>query len=380
MGTPRPCARVTNRLLLVAATLAALAFLVPSRPAAAQEHDYTETIREALAEFDSGHFEESLALFRLAHSLRPSARTLRGLGNASFELRHYVDAVGYYRDALASTENPLTDEQRTEVDRLLARARVFVGGYRLAVTPAGASVTIDAAAVAGTDVLLSIGDHTVSVSAPGYTTRAVPVTVRGGEDETLTIVLEPATASAGTPVLGTGVGAPVVPQGVIAPPAGVIAPPPPAEVHVRVESRSPGLVLHASLDGASMMPVCAAPCEATLRGGNYSLGVSAGAGSARPAPDGRIRLDHDATLGLVYEDRDSLRVAGGVTIGVGLLVGLGLVIAGAAIGSEGYDQESVLGLVVTGSLLIPITAIVGFILAVAEDEVSVRELGAGVRF
>lgn len=373
------------------ALAAALAVVLSAPAAVAQEHDYADTIREALSEFDLGHFEESLALFRLAHSLRPSARTLRGLGNCSFELRHYVDAVTHYRDALASTENPLTAEQRTEVEHLLSRARVFVGGYRLAVTPAGASVTIDSAAATGSDVLLAIGDHTIAVSAPGYVARNVPVTVRGGEDETLTIALEASAGAGGTaPMLATGMADTPV-QGTVTPPPPTVTYP--AEVHVRVEARTPGLVLHAMLDdGAhtSFTPVCAAPCEATLAGGSYAVGISVGAGEPHPAGWGRLTLDHDATLGLVFEDRDGLRVGGGVTIGLGLVLGLALIITGAVLNPEdlagpGGDarergDQAKLGLIAAGAVLIPVSAIVAVILAINEDEVSVRELGSGVRF
>lgn len=359
---------------IVSVTLASLVVvacvLAPPGGAAAQERDYAETIREALAEFDVGHFEESLALFRVAHALRPSARTLRGLGNCSFELRHYVDAVGYYQASLASTENPLTPEQRAEVEGLLGRARVFVGTYHLVVTPPEATVTVDGRAATSRELLLDIGDHSVSVAAPGRETRTVPVTVRGAEDETLTIELG---AGAGGAAGGgaVGGGSPVLAVGGVAMPA---------EVHVRVESRPPGLVLHAMpTDGsrASFAPVCAAPCEATLRGGTYEAGVSVGAGEARASMGGRLTLDHDATLALEYESAEGLRVAGGVTFGLGLVLGLALVIVPFA---AGLDADTTTALLLTGGLLIPVAAIVGLILALNEDHIAVREVGAGVRF
>src|SRR5262249_43441282 len=49
-------------------------------------------IADAVAEYDAGHFEEARALFRRAQAEAPSARTLRGIGMASFELRDYVEA------------------------------------------------------------------------------------------------------------------------------------------------------------------------------------------------------------------------------------------------------------------------------------------------
>ena len=50
-------------------------------------------IGDAVAEYDAGHFQEARALFRQAHEKSPTARTLRGIGMCSFELRDYVEAA-----------------------------------------------------------------------------------------------------------------------------------------------------------------------------------------------------------------------------------------------------------------------------------------------
>jgi outer membrane protein assembly factor BamD (BamD/ComL family) len=47
-------------------------------------------IGDAVAEYEAGHYQEARALFRQAHEKQPTARTLRGIGMASFELRDYV--------------------------------------------------------------------------------------------------------------------------------------------------------------------------------------------------------------------------------------------------------------------------------------------------
>lgn len=178
------------------AGIAALGFsflLVLGTPVRAQDDDeYRRVITEALAEFDGHNFAEALALFRRAHALRPSARTLRGLGQVSFELRHYVDAVNYFREALASTVNPLTDAQRTESTNLMTRAEAFVGRYRITTTPEGAAITVDGNE-ATNEIVLDIGAHVVAASLSGYVTSTRTVNVIGGEDTTLAFVLEPAT-------------------------------------------------------------------------------------------------------------------------------------------------------------------------------------------
>src|SRR5690349_4366426 len=85
---------------------AALTWLAQPTPAAAQE-DYDSTIRDALAEFEAGRYEEAATLFGRAHQQNPSARTHRGLGLAYFEARHYVLAVRHLRAALSDRRRAL---------------------------------------------------------------------------------------------------------------------------------------------------------------------------------------------------------------------------------------------------------------------------------
>ena len=85
---------------------------------AAEPPEYRALVSEALAEFDEGHFEEARALFLHAHSLNPSARTLRGLGLASFELRAYRASIEYLEQALASQLHPLEGALRTSTEQM----------------------------------------------------------------------------------------------------------------------------------------------------------------------------------------------------------------------------------------------------------------------
>src|SRR5262245_59777470 len=77
---------------------------------------YDQTIESALNEYRLGNWEEATALFTQAHALRPSARTLRGMGLSEFENRKYVSALVHCTAALADPRNPLNDEQRAELE------------------------------------------------------------------------------------------------------------------------------------------------------------------------------------------------------------------------------------------------------------------------
>ena len=78
------------------AALIALLIAIGGGSAARAADDDTPVsvlIGDAVAEYDAGHFQEARALFRQAHDKSPTARTLRGIGMCSFEMRDYVEAA-----------------------------------------------------------------------------------------------------------------------------------------------------------------------------------------------------------------------------------------------------------------------------------------------
>jgi hypothetical protein len=171
----------------------------PSSPASPREDAiYRQTIRDGVGEYDSGHFEEARSLFRRAHEMNPSARTLRGIGMASFELRDYVVAVRSLAAALQDTRKPLLPEQRFGVQDLLERARMFVDVYRVKLSPRTTRLLVDGHAPEfepdGT-LLFGFGEHTLEASAPGMATRSESITIRGGARKDLELSLRPAAAA-----------------------------------------------------------------------------------------------------------------------------------------------------------------------------------------
>jgi hypothetical protein len=139
-----------------------------TQPTGVQEpRDYDRTIESALNEYRLGNWEEATALFTQAHALRPSARTLRGMGLSEFENRKYVIALAHCSAALADTRNPLSDEQRAELESVIERASEFVARVKLTLSPEDASVTVDGAVPyrdAAGNVLLDPGPHELVAS------------------------------------------------------------------------------------------------------------------------------------------------------------------------------------------------------------------------
>lgn len=177
------------------ATTALVAVLAGSAPAEAQTfpQSYRRLIREAVGEFDGGNWAEARALFVRAHELEPSARTLRGIGMCSFELREYEDAIRYLEEALESGERPLTRRQREETELLLVRARSFIGHFVVNTVPAEAQLLVDGAPPALNEngqIVLPLGEHTFDASLEGYRSEHREVRVRGGESLEVTLTLD----------------------------------------------------------------------------------------------------------------------------------------------------------------------------------------------
>jgi tetratricopeptide (TPR) repeat protein len=155
---------------------AALALWSAAVPALAQAQvaapeDYEHVIARALTAYAGKRFDEARSLFEQAHTLQPSARTLRGLGLTAFALNRYTVAKPELEAALIDERKPLTREQRDEVIKFLTWMRTNLGTLRLEFSPAHAIALVDAAPVNPGSQLLELGAHALEVRANGYESR-----------------------------------------------------------------------------------------------------------------------------------------------------------------------------------------------------------------
>lgn len=174
-------------LILCCASAVAVAYA----QADSEHAGYSELIDEALREFDDGHYTEARALFERAHALWPNARTLRGLGMTSYELRAYDESIRYFEAALRSTERPLNAALKAEVTAQLERARRFVARIELKLVPANTQLVLDEVAVEvpSEGLRIAAGRHSMRFQAEGYHSEERIVDVRGGEQLSWTIEL-----------------------------------------------------------------------------------------------------------------------------------------------------------------------------------------------
>lgn len=170
--------------------------------AAAQSNDpraYDRAIEQALVEFESGHWEEAYNLFREAHRLKPSARTLRGLGLVSYELGDYPEALVHLRAALSNETRPLTTKQRQEVETIVQRVEGLVGTIAIEVTPRDANVLVGKTATEARELQVSVGNVLVRAEREGYVAAEQVVKVRGGERHAVRLQLVSLTAKPQAP-------------------------------------------------------------------------------------------------------------------------------------------------------------------------------------
>jgi hypothetical protein len=203
--SPRRPIEVTVKILLTVASVVlrgtALAQDAPYVPIdvvaseqspASVDAEYKAVIAEATTEYDAQHWTQAGELFQRAHALRPSARTLRGLGLVELNAQHYPIAYRYLSLALENARKPLAAEQRREVEDVLTRIEAFVGRYTLQREPSYAVLHVDgASAVSAADgsIVLETGAHELTATAPNFVDWQKHIDVVGGHQEVLHIVL-----------------------------------------------------------------------------------------------------------------------------------------------------------------------------------------------
>lgn len=153
--------------------------------AAAQTDVYRALTDNAVEEHALGHYSEARALFAQAHAIYPNARTLRGMGVASFEERLYVDAIRLLKAALVHPVKPLTAAQREATEALIRRSSSFVVRVRIALSPRHAHLTVDGRDVEPNEqgeVEVDSGEHHLVATAEGYDdlSRSVRWSAGGG--------------------------------------------------------------------------------------------------------------------------------------------------------------------------------------------------------
>lgn len=162
MGQRQP--KTVGRLRL---TVVLAVTLLAASSAHAQTTNYDALIEEGLSEFQLGNWTEAYTLFKRAHEGSPNARTLRGMGMTSYELKRYPRALEQLKAALVSTDKPLTAELRAHVEGLIERSSRLVGSLDLTVNPPEAIVVVNREQTDKRRLVVPVGEVTVRAELPG---------------------------------------------------------------------------------------------------------------------------------------------------------------------------------------------------------------------
>lgn len=203
-------------LLRFAAAVIALA-LAMSAPTFARAQS-AEDRAAAHAEFERGvaaytarEYRTALDAFQEAYRLAPHASVRLNIANCYDQLDRPVEALFHFEHYLTEASG-LTAAQRREVQATIARLEARVGTITLAVTPDGATITIDGAdtrrAPVSEPVRVVAGDHSVDITLDGYVAEHQTVHVDGGGNVRVAIRLRRAEAvAAGGGAAGAATGA-----------------------------------------------------------------------------------------------------------------------------------------------------------------------------
>ena len=175
-------------------------------PPSEEDVAYATQIERALEEFAAGQYLEAVDHFRAAYALRPSARVLRGLGKAYFELGEYVEASTAFERALNGTD-ALEGALQQEVEELLARSEQHIAFVEMHVQPESALVRVQGRELQGPRVRVNAGDIEIFVDAPGHLPQRHTVRLESGErrrfDITLDALSSPSESHAASYVAGS---------------------------------------------------------------------------------------------------------------------------------------------------------------------------------
>ncbi|HEX7477307.1 MAG TPA: PEGA domain-containing protein [Polyangiales bacterium] len=160
----------------------------------AEAGGYDAAVAAAVAAFQAGQFAQAKEAFALAHALRPSARTYRGLGLSLSALGQQPAARAALEAALHAERLPLPADQRRESEQLLERLVAVTSRLTVRAVPEEARVLVDDAEPVrdgGGALLLSPGRHSLQLTAADHRNVHMTMTLDAGEDRNVEITLPP---------------------------------------------------------------------------------------------------------------------------------------------------------------------------------------------
>lgn len=159
-------------------------------PAAAPEQATLDARRHFKAGtklYRDGNYGGALAEFEEAYRLKPGVGSLQNVALSQKGLFRYAEAATTLEQLLKEHASELSEGERQAVDEALSELKGLIASIRLRVVPDHARVLLDGRSLTssewGSPLVLNVGEHTLSVDAPGYAPERRLVRVAGGQRE-----------------------------------------------------------------------------------------------------------------------------------------------------------------------------------------------------
>jgi len=163
----------------------------PTDPAASDAAE-PANVRAARGHFANGvrlyqdaNYSAALIEFEAANELKPGASSLQNIALCQKALFRYAAAAATLDLLLANHAGTLPPDERTAIEAAKQELESLTRHLRVHVTPATAVVKLDGAELTPTEkqvgLRVNVGEHQLSVSAPGYAPEQSSVRVASGQ-------------------------------------------------------------------------------------------------------------------------------------------------------------------------------------------------------
>jgi hypothetical protein len=135
--------------------------------------------------YRDGNYAGALAEFEEAYRLKPGSGSLQNVALSQKGLFRYAEAAATLELLLVRHAAELSDGERQALEAAVAELKSLVASIALRVAPDSARVVLDGRQLAPSDwaapLVLNVGEHTLSVDAPGYTPERRVLRIAGGQ-------------------------------------------------------------------------------------------------------------------------------------------------------------------------------------------------------
>jgi hypothetical protein len=137
--------------------------------------------------YRDGNYGGALAEFEEAYRLKPGVGSLQNVALSQKGLFRYAEAAATLEQLLKEHGSELSDGERLAVGDALSELKGLIVSVKLRVVPEGARVLLDGRSLSPAEwavpLVLNVGEHTLSVDAPGYNPERRLLRVAGGQRE-----------------------------------------------------------------------------------------------------------------------------------------------------------------------------------------------------